>query len=230
MFDVGAHQGSSLEPFARSGWSVHAFEPDPSNRIILQRAVQRWPDVRVVPSAVADERGTLPLYTSAESSGISSLVPFHASHKALGEVPVITLADYAAEQQIGSIDFLKIDVEGYEREVLAGLDWIRRPTAIVAEFEDEKTVPRGYCWRDLATTLAGKGYRVLVSEWFPIEAYGSSHRWRRFEEFPSQLADPMAWGNLIAVDETMWPALRRACHIAALKHQVGRGRPLRRAE
>ncbi len=36
MVDVGAHYGSSLRPFAKDGWRVFAFEPDPANRQKLE--------------------------------------------------------------------------------------------------------------------------------------------------------------------------------------------------
>ena len=71
---------------------------------------------------------------------------------------------------------MKIDVEGFERNVLDGYDWAVRPDLIVLEFEDSKTVPLGYSWKDLADGLIDRGYQVLVSEWFPIERYGGSHR------------------------------------------------------
>ena len=32
MIYVGAHFGSALAPFARQGWQIFAFEPDPQNR------------------------------------------------------------------------------------------------------------------------------------------------------------------------------------------------------
>jgi hypothetical protein len=54
------------------------------------------------------------------------------------EVPVRTLAQIVDEHVDGPVDFLKIDVEGFEREVLAGTDWSRfRPRIVVVE----STVP-----------------------------------------------------------------------------------------
>lgn len=198
MLDVGAHYGSSLAPFASDGWSIHAFEPDPANRAKLEAAFGRHPNVIIVPKGVSDEPGKRPLFTSGESSGISSLSPFTESHRSTTTVEITTLRDYMAEAGIKAVDFMKVDVEGFERNVLKGYDWTIKPDIIVLEFEDSKTLPLGYSWKDLADELVTRGYQVLVSEWFPIERYGVGHRWRRFGGYPTELVDPNAWGNLIA--------------------------------
>lgn len=201
MLDVGAAFGLSLAPFARSGWDVHAFEPDPKNRSVLEKEWGECPNVTIVPKAVSDEHGVRTLYTSDESAGISSLEPFTAGHRASGHVPVITLGEYAAQHGIDSTDFLKIDVEGFEMNVLRGLDWSIRPRTLVLEFDDAKTKPLGYSWTDLATELIDRDYQVLVSEWYPVTRYGTIHSWRGFKQFPAELDDPRGWGNLIATDD-----------------------------
>jgi hypothetical protein len=91
---------------------------------------------------------------------------------------------------------------------LRGYPWDRsKPRVIVCEFEDAKTRPLGYDYHDLAGFLVARGYRLIVSEWRPIVRYGVQHRWRRFAEYPCELTESAAWGNLIAVtDETMYQA------------------------
>jgi FkbM family methyltransferase len=197
MLDVGAHHGWSLAPFAEHGWEVHAFEPDPDNRAALSDKYGGTDNVTIVPAAVSDQVGSLTLYTSEESNGISSLAPFTKGHEATTRVDVITLGDYMTEHDIRHVDFLKVDVEGFERNVLAGYDWAVDPRVIELEFEDAKTVPLGYKWQDLADDLVARGYAVIVSEWHPIVQYGSSQRWRRFASYPTTLVDQTAWGNLL---------------------------------
>ena len=222
MIDIGAHYGHTLAPFAHDGWEVHAFEPDPDNRTRLQAAFGQRTNVTIVPKAVSNHAGQMPLFTSSESTGISSLTPFTAGHQQTAVVEIITLRDYIAVTGISSIDFMKIDVEGHERHVLGGHDWSVAPEVIVLEFEDAKTLPLGYVWTDLANELVGRGYEVLVSEWFPIERYGAAHRWRQFKSYPSQLEDPAAWGNLIAARslERLAPAIRHAVRRYRLRQQI----------
>lgn len=223
MLDVGAHFGTSLLPFARDGWDVHAFEPDPANRAVLAKATVDFPSVRVLPAAVSNEEGELPLYTVPGSTGVSSLAPFTERHQQSGAVPVTTITNYSRRLDLPEVSFLKIDVEGYERFVLDGYPWHTcPPLAVVAEFEDSKTLPLGYVWTDLANLLVEKGFQVLVSEWHPIESYGASHRWRRFARYPCSLASAAGWGNLIAVRPEEYLRLRRISRMAAMQSNLYR--------
>lgn len=199
MLDIGAHHGGSLARFADDGWSVHAFEPDPANRARLESAFGGRPNVTINPVAVSDVCGEMPLFTSELSTGISSLAAFTDAHVPTATVPVITLRSYLASAGIAAVDFMKVDVEGFERNVLRGYDWSVRPEVVVLEFEDAKTLALGYSWRELAKELVRHDYDVVVSEWYPIERYGGAHRWRRAARYPTELADPAGWGNLVAV-------------------------------
>ena len=206
MIDVGAHYGGSLDSFARAGWKVLAFEPDPKNRAHLEAKMRREPDtfakVTLSPKAVSDEIAEgIPFYASEESTGISGLNAFRASHAEVAQVETISLDAARAEFGLEAIDFLKIDVEGHEMSVLRGLDFEAvRPRAILAEFEDSKTLGHGYSSCDLATFFADKGYTVLVSEWHPIERYGIRHSWHRISRWPCRIPRD-SWGNLIAFSE-----------------------------
>ena len=83
--------------------------------------------------------------------------------------------------------------------VLQGVPWGRiKPSAILCEFEDFKTVPLGYDFHRMAGFLVNQGYAVFVSEWHPIIRYGISHDWHKFAKYPCELSSPKAWGNLLA--------------------------------
>jgi FkbM family methyltransferase len=200
MLDVGAYVGSALGNFARDGWAVYAFEPDPVNRTAL---VERWGRSRAVhidERAVSNEESSnVAFYRSDVSAGISGLSSFHASHRSAGTVDTITLEAFCHEQAIDAIDFLKVDTEGFDLPVLQGTPWNEvRPRVIVCEFENAKTIPLGYSFEDLADFLVDHGYQVLVSEWHPVVTYGGRHRWRGFARYPTALVDSSSWGNLIA--------------------------------
>jgi len=201
MIDVGACVGACLENFAKMKWEIYAFEPDPGNYNILQNFCKKFSNVIVEKQAVSDQdKKDCPFYTSEISAGISSLKPFHDTHKASYIVDTLTLKSYCSEKNIRQIDFLKIDAEGYDFLVLKGLDWTRyKPEVIICEFEDKKSIPLGYTFKEMADFLCEKGYKMLVSEWYPIVEYGQRHKWRRFVEYPCQLEDAKAFGNIIAV-------------------------------
>jgi FkbM family methyltransferase len=203
MVDVGAHHGSTLDPFARAGWRVIAFEPDELNRRQLLENVASLPGVTVDSRAVSSVAGqSVPIYRSAVSASITTLTPFVNSHAPAGSVTTTTLAEACDEHGVTKIDFLKIDTEGYDLFVLESLDWERlQPRCVLCEFEDRKTVPLGYSWTTMAEFLASRGYRVIVAEWYPVQQYGVLHRFRHFFDYPAALVDENATGNLIAFRE-----------------------------
>lgn len=208
MIDVGACYGGSLEWFAKHDWYIHAFEPDPANREILLGLTRRWPRVSVDPRAVADQCDQgVAFFSSDVSAGISGLSSFHPSHRESARVETTTLARYLEDQRISKVDFLKIDTEGFDLKVLQGVPWAEvMPGAIICEFEDRKTRPLGYDYHQLAQFIQKKGYDVVVSEWYPIEEYGTQHRWKRAARYPVELDDKDAWGNLVAARD---PAITR---------------------
>jgi FkbM family methyltransferase len=213
LIDVGAHRGGVSAFFLQNGWSAHAFEPDDLNRGELLRLRDRYPGLRVDSRAVGERaQQGVPFFRSSISDGISGLHRFHASHEPAGLVDTVTLDDYCQAQAIKEVDFLKIDAEAHDLFVLRGFPWARvRPAIVMCEFEDRKTRSLGYTVTDLAKILAGQGYSILVSEWYPIVEYGQTHRWRRFAPYPCELLDPDAWGNIIAFAEPIdWGRLLTA--------------------
>ncbi len=221
MFDVGAHWGLCLAPFLQRGWTVYAFEPDPSNRAKLEAD---YPNAIIDPRAVSDSDGeAVTLFTSDVSTGISTLSPFHATHIAGTEVQTVRLDTFIREHDIGNVDFLKTDIEGFDLFALRAFPWdTHHPRAVVCEFEDNKTSRLGYTVRDMASFLEEKGYAVVVSEWYPVVRYGSQHKWRRFSRYPTDVPGD-SWGNLIAVDPRLIGELERFCALAT-RQEHARGR------
>ncbi|MBU6275055.1 MAG: FkbM family methyltransferase [Planctomycetes bacterium] len=149
--------------FYRSGWNGLVVEPNPG--LVALFATQR-PRDRVVNAAVSDQPGELRFFEVAESVGESTLSAEIAErHRRKGrtvtEHVVLrrTLADLC-EEHVGdrSIDFLSIDVEGHEREVLLGADFRRwRPLVLVIEATEPGTaIPSHAGWEDL---VLAAGYR-----------------------------------------------------------------------
>lgn len=209
MVDVGAHFGSSLESFARKGWKVYAFEPDPKNREKLLNRFGGVSNVIIEALALSDkEVEAMPFYSSPVSTGISSLLNFHPSHEAATIVAVTTLKNYCLKHNIRHISFLKTDTEGYDLPVLKGFDWSHsHPRIIISEFDNYKTLKLGYDVNEQITLLKDNGYEVLISEWYPIEEYGRTHRWRRFLTETAKLQGERVWGNLLAVKKQDWSLL-----------------------
>lgn len=145
MCDVGAHHGYCLLPFAKAGWQIFAFEPDPDNHSQLVQNTSVYSNVHLDGRAVSDKlEASVPFFTSKESNGVSSLSPFLPSHELAYRVNTTTLGDFFREQDVVqdvvSVDYLKIDTAGFDLMILQGLSWDQiHPRVIICEFEDLKT-------------------------------------------------------------------------------------------
>jgi len=137
VFDVGAHLGDRSAAFAALGARVIALEPQPQIARWLHRLVGRNERIVVREEAVGARSGTESLAISHRHPTVSTMseswrAGVGRSHTGFAgvrwtesvEVPVVTLDQLIAAHGVPA--FCKIDVEGYEAEVLAGLS---RPLA-----------------------------------------------------------------------------------------------------
>jgi FkbM family methyltransferase len=139
--DVGAHHPVDLsvtKHFYDLGWRGINVEPQPDSFGRISDARARDVNLNV---GVSDRDGTMTFFESLDDPGWSTFSPEQArSLRARGmavaerAVPVTTLAAICERHADRPIDFLKVDAESHEREVLAGADWGRwRPRAVVVE-------------------------------------------------------------------------------------------------
>jgi FkbM family methyltransferase len=167
--DVGANDPvdhSVTKAFYDAGWSGINIEPLPQfHQAFLD---QRPRDTSLAIAAGARE-DSLTLYDIPAVNGWASPDPdVAAAHRAHGfevaelSVPMRTLAAVCAEHVAGDIHFLKIDVEGFEAEVLRGMDFSRwRPWVLVIEATmPDSRVTNYQAWEELVT---GQRYRFA---WF----------------------------------------------------------------
>jgi FkbM family methyltransferase len=122
--DVGANLGFHTLTLGRCvgrTGRVHALEPDPRNFRLLARAVAAadLPQVRLHALAAADREGELPLYLSGANRGDHRLFAAAAEGRAAIGVTATTLDALLAGER--RVDFVKIDAQGAEVAVLAGL-------------------------------------------------------------------------------------------------------------
>jgi FkbM family methyltransferase len=130
-FDIGAHVGDRTASFRRLGARAVAVEPQPPLARLLRLLFWRDPGVALVARLVGDRSGMarLRLNSANPTVATASEAFIAAAAGAAGwqdqhwdteiELPVTTLDALAGEH--GLPDFIKIDVEGFEAQVLAGL-------------------------------------------------------------------------------------------------------------
>ena len=123
--DVGASNGTfsvrMLQLVGRSG-HVYAVEPHPGNASALMQLERRYRRFRYLPVAASDVNGAgtlvTPLHDGVAHTGLSSLAHDAPTGTAV-HVPLRRLDDLLAEER-RPVGFVKVDVEGHERAVLAG--------------------------------------------------------------------------------------------------------------
>jgi FkbM family methyltransferase len=121
-FDIGANIGlftAYLTTFAST--SVHSFEPVPQTFSRLEKNMKNngLKDKAVLNRlAVGDTQGSIKFAISDDSPATNKISTSESDHDM--EVIVTTLDQYCEDNHIDYIDFLKIDVEGMEAQVLRG--------------------------------------------------------------------------------------------------------------
>lgn len=184
-FDIGAHVGNRARAMAKAGARVVAFEPQPLFADYLARRLDPRA-VRLDRRAVGREAGRAELAVSARHPTVSTLSSEWRDRVAGDEgfrgvewggraaVEVTTLDLLIAEH--GEPAFCKIDVEGHEAEVLAGLS---RPLRCIAFEYTPATLDLAFrCLERLGELgpyrfnfVIGEETRFRLPEWLPDAAF-----------------------------------------------------------
>lgn len=185
VLDIGARGGAD-EAMLPIAWvsRIVCFEPDPAEADLLTRKGDpRWREYSVLPFAVGGVSGLQELHVPEDPQGASllshnpSMVERFGSehlHVPRRNVPVQTwtLNDLLKAGHIDRIDYMKIDVEGAELDILkAGTALLQDCVALKVECSFlPQRIDQPLIW-DVVQFLAGVGFEVMDLQ--------DLHRWRR---------------------------------------------------
>lgn len=183
--DLGARGGLD-EDLLAIAWATHAigFEPDAAEaRRLSEAGDPRWEKVTILPYAIAGHTGPAILYVPESPQGASLLrhnagmteyFGYENLHVDQREVPIdaYTLDDLRKNGKLPRIDYLKIDIEGAELEVLqAGKSVISDCVAVKVECS--------FLPQRLGQPLVWDVIPWLLTEGFAAVDIIDVHRWRR---------------------------------------------------
>jgi FkbM family methyltransferase len=176
--------------FYERGWCGIVVEPQPELAALYPRLRPRDLAVR---GLLGRHCGEIDFHVVERLHGLSTTVEHLAQKaKAFGveyrtvRMPVTTLADLCETHHLGSIDFLKIDVEGAEADVLFGGDWKRfRPKVVVVEAVTPMASEPA--WQDWEPFLIAQGYRFVLFDTLN-RFYVAQEQHETMARFPSERA------------------------------------------
>jgi FkbM family methyltransferase len=187
--------------FYERGWQGIVVEPQSELAALYERLRPR--DI-VVRGLVGRECGEIDFHVIDRLHGLSTTredvaqkaQAFGVNYRTL-RTPVTTLAKLCENHDLRSIDFLKIDVEGAEGDVLFGGDWKRfRPKIIIAEAVTPMASEPS--WQDWEPFLIAQGYQFVL--------FDSLNRFYVAQEHPEIMAR-------LPTERAPWHAVRHMYEI-----------------
>jgi FkbM family methyltransferase len=192
--DVGANQGLYTLWLARiaTNGQIYAFEPDPDLFQCLENNVRsnRLQNVSTIQAAVSNRSGTLAFTTNSLNRGDNRVITKGSHDTGMNRVPAVTLDQSIPEDRL---DLLKIDVQGFEIEVLLGAQKILTSNphlTIVFEFWPYGLRQAGHRPNELWDLLQEAGFSVaaLAHDGGLDAAPQQALRWERKTQYCNLIA------------------------------------------
>jgi FkbM family methyltransferase len=161
--DVGANVGTYALALARdvgAAGRVIAIEPHPVThaRLSFNHSASGFGQVKLVQAAAGAEDGELLIETDGDNLGASHIVSGDTSGRAI-RVPALRLQRILEEAGVGSVDALKIDVEGYEDRVLTGF-FAQAPRALWPRAVVIEHLSKDEWQDDCIADMVSRGYAI----------------------------------------------------------------------
>ena len=208
--DVGCCHGEFTDAFAHGGLEVWAYDASPRMAHALTRRLAAWTRVRVMCCAIADHDGLAKLYLADmpehptnDADLFSTLSPRGASELVrFPEAITVPVRRLSTLQSLGlapkQIGFLKVDTEGEDLKVLAGLETLDVDMILVEFWGEDHPFGKGSAQNSpmrYQQFFSSRGYDYMLM--FARDASSASFR-VRLNDYGHE---PAGWGNILFFKE-----------------------------
>ncbi|TXD81701.1 FkbM family methyltransferase [Subsaximicrobium wynnwilliamsii] len=196
FFDVGANKGqySSLLSKFYKNVSIYSFEPLKASFAVAEKNLSKFENITVNNFAFGSQEKKLSIFfdstddTSVKASINRSVISdIHKNQKISNElIDIRTIDDYCSKNGIVKIDFLKIDTEGYELEVLKGAAKLIENNGIQTiqfEFNEMNVISRVFLkdFYDILEPYGFNFYRLNEKGMINLKSYNPIHEIFKFQ-------------------------------------------------
>jgi len=179
-FDIGAYKGSFTDFLLKNGADkVYAFEPNTNLYRMLVEKYKNNDNVKVYNCLVGDKNEKKLFYLSKYHHTISTACEEFLKRSRFtnkldeNNIPYtwndpIDMGCYKLDtvfKNIGIPDFIKIDVEGFEYEVISGISKIEKPVTLVFEIQEELIHKTKKCFEHL-NSIGFKKFQFIENDIF----------------------------------------------------------------
>lgn len=175
IFDVGANEGQTAVAYAAAFHPerIYSFEPNPITFQKLSRIAETHPMIRPINAALGDVSEKRKMILTGYNCTDSLLKPSNEARRYLGDIMLekgtadiktFTLDTFREESKIDHLDLLKLDVQGFEMQVLKGARQTlkeKKISLILAEVNFVSLYEGQAYFHEIYNELLGHGFQMV---------------------------------------------------------------------
>lgn len=158
VVEAGVAQGRDTATFGKLANRVIGFEPSPRNYTKSKNNLKEFGNVDIINKGLWNKQDELEIRYGESDGDDGFLRPDNDSGESVENIPVNALEAYSEQLGIDQIDFLKIEAEGAEPEIIEGIEELRPRNIVVNAGEERDGQPTGV---EVMELLQPMGYKLV---------------------------------------------------------------------